>query len=45
MVLTLTMAENLFLDELSRRLDFVDRSTLRFRAEQALACAGLGLDP
>lgn len=45
MVPTLTVAENLFLGELPRRLGFVDRSTLRFRAEQALACVGLDLDP
>lgn len=45
MVPTLTVAENLFLGELPRRLGFVDRSALRFRAEQALARVGLDLDP
>ena len=45
MVTTLTVAENLFLGELPRRLGFVDRATLRRQAEQALARVGLHLDP
>ena len=38
---TLTVAENLFLGKLPRRLGFVDRPTLRHQAEQALARVGL----
>lgn len=45
MVPTLTVAENLFLGQLPRRLGFVDRPTLRRQAEQALARVGLDLDP
>lgn len=45
MVPTLTVAENLFLGDLPRRLGFVDRSALRHRAAQALARVGLDLDP
>jgi len=45
MVPTLTVAENLFLGKLPRRLGFVDRPTLRHQAEQALARVGLDLDP
>ncbi|CAJ0800925.1 Arabinose import ATP-binding protein AraG [Ralstonia condita] len=45
MVPTLTVAENLLIGELPRRLGFVDRTTLRRRAEQALARVGLDLDP
>ena len=45
MVPTLTVAENLFLGNLPRRLGFVDRATLRRQAEQALARVGLNLDP
>jgi len=45
MVPTLTVAENLFLGDLPRRLGFVDRSALLHRAEQALARVGLDLDP
>jgi len=45
MVPTLTVAENLFLGELPRRLGFVDRHTLQRQSEQALARVGLDLDP
>jgi ribose transport system ATP-binding protein len=45
MVPTLTVAENLVLGQLPRRLGFVDRPTLRRQAEQALARVGLDLDP
>ena len=42
---TLSVAENLFLGDLPRRLGFVDRATLHHRSEQALARVGLNLDP
>lgn len=45
MVPTLTVAENLFLGDLPRRLGFVDRAGLHRQAEQALARVGLDLDP
>ena len=45
MVPTLSVAENLFLGNLPRRLGWIDRPTLRRQAEQALARVGLDLDP
>ncbi len=43
---TLTVAENLFLDRLPRRLGFIDRPALATRARAALERVGLGrLDP
>lgn len=43
MVPTLSVAENLFLGNLPRRLGWIDRPTLRRQAEQALARVGLDL--
>lgn len=45
MVPTLTVAENLFLGALPRRLGFVDRAALHRQARDALARVGLNLDP
>lgn len=43
---TLSIAENIFLEDLPRRFGFIDYPTLNARAGEALAAAGLGhLDP